>query len=174
MIVDYQKNKDRGYIDPLTNTEYKYIPTGMNLDVADLIPKYRDDTNLGRPPTKEDVKNYRIKRGQSINNLRKAKADLEVTIEQIKGSEELVNFGRREPYKKYGVVQYQPLTPTERTGEEAKLVTNQTAKIMIENDIKQLEADIEQEILNAEEASKLIEENKAIEVQQAKDNRENC
>ncbi len=34
---------------------------------------------------------------------------------------------------------------------------------MIENDIKQLEADIEQERLNAEEASNLIEENKAIE-----------
>jgi hypothetical protein len=70
------------------------------------------------------------------------------------------------------VVQYQPLTATERTGEEAKLATNQTAKIMIENDIKQLEADIEQKRLNAEEASKLIEENKAIEVKQAKDNKE--
>ena len=44
---------------------------------------------------------------------------------------------------------------------------------MIENDIKQLEADIEQDRLNAEEASKLIEENKAIEIQQAKDNKEN-
>ncbi len=70
------------------------------------------------------------------------------------------------------MVQYQPLTATERTGEEAKLATNQTAKIMIENDIKQLEADIEQKRLNAEEASKLIEENKAIEVKQAKDNKE--
>ena len=70
--------------------------------------------------------------------MRKAKADLEITIKQIKVSEELVNFGKRKPYKKYGVVQYQPLTPTERTGEEAKLATNQSAKIMIENDIKQL------------------------------------
>ena len=75
MIMDYQKNKDRGYIDPITNTEYKYIPTGMNLDVADLIPKYRDDANLGRPPTRDDVKNYRVARGKLINDLRKAKAD---------------------------------------------------------------------------------------------------
>ncbi len=44
---------------------------------------------------------------------------------------------------------------------------------MIENGIKQLEADIEQERLNAEEASKTIEDSKAIEIQQAKDNREN-
>jgi hypothetical protein len=173
MIMDYQKNKDRGYIDPLTNTEYKYIPTGMNLDVVDLIPKYKDDVNLGRPPNKDDVRNYRINRGKLINALRKARIDLAQTIEKIKVSEELINFGRKKPYKKAGVVQYNPITPTERTGEEAKLATNQTAKIMIENDIKQLEADIEQDRLNAEEASKLIEENKGIEIQQARDNKEN-
>jgi hypothetical protein len=34
------------------------------------------------------------------------------------------------------------MTPTERTGKEAKLATNQTAKMMIENDIKPLEPDI--------------------------------
>ena len=34
MIMDYQKTKDRGYIDPLTNAEYKYVPTGINFDVA--------------------------------------------------------------------------------------------------------------------------------------------
>ena len=53
-------------------------------------------------------------------------------------SEELINFGKRKPYKKHGVVQYQPLTPTERTGEEAKLATNQTALMMIESEIKNL------------------------------------
>ena len=173
MIMDYQKTKDRGYIDPLTNTEYKYIPTGMTLDVADLIPNYKNDLNLGRPPTRDDVKNYRINRGKIINDLVKAKKDLKNTIELIKQSEELINFGRRKPRKKAGVVQYDPITPSERTLEESKLATNQTAKMMIENDIKQLEADIEQERLNAEEASNLIEENKAIEIQQAKDNREN-
>jgi hypothetical protein len=41
--------------------------------------------------------------------------------------------------------------------------------MMIEHDIKPLEADIRQERLNAEEAStNLIEENKAIEIKQAK------
>jgi len=151
MIIDYQKNKDRGYIDPLTNVEYKYIPTGMTLDVVDSIPKYKDDVNLGRPPTRNDVKNYRInrKRGKLTNDLRKAKLDLAQTIKQIKECEELINFGRRKPYKKSGVIQYTPLTPTERTAEETKLATNETAKMMIENDIKQLEADIEQERLNA-------------------------
>lgn len=173
MIMDYQKNKDRGYIDPLTSVEYKYVPTGMTLDVADLLPQYKDDVNLRRPPTRNDVKNYRINRAKLIKDLRKAKEDLAQTIEQIKESEELINKGRRRPYKKGGIIQYTPLTPTERTGEEAKLATNQTAKMMIENDIKQLEADIEQERLNAEEALKLIEENKAIEIQQAKENKEN-
>ena len=173
MIMDYQKTKDRGYIDPLTNTEYKYIPTGMTLDVADLIPKYKDDVNLGRPPTRDDVKNYRINRGKLINDLRKARVDLTQTINKIKVSEELINFGRRKPYKKAGVVQYNPITPTERTAEGAKLATNQTAKMMIENDIKQFDADIEPERLNAEEATKLIEENQSIEIQQAKDNKEN-
>ena len=173
MIMDYQKNKDRGYIDPLTNVEYKFVPTGMTLDVADLIPKYKDDVNLGRPPTRDDVKNYRINRGKLINDLRKARVDLAQTIEKIKVSEELINFGRRKPYKKAGVVQYTPITPTEKTAEETKLATNQGALIMIQNDIKQLEADIEQDRINAEEASKLIEENKAIEIQQAKDNKEN-
>ncbi len=39
------------------NTEYKYVPTGMNLDVADLIPKYKGDVNLCRiPPIRNDVK----------------------------------------------------------------------------------------------------------------------
>jgi len=173
MIMEYQKNKDRGYVDPITNVEFKYIPTGMTLDVADLLPKYKNDTNLGRPPTRDDVKTYRVNRGKLINNLRKAKIDLADVIEKIKVSEELINKGKKKPYKKAGVVQYQPLTPTERTAEEAKLATNQTAKSMIENDIKGLEADIEQERLNAEEASKLIDENKAIEIQQAKDNKEN-
>ena len=173
MIMDYQKTKDRGYIDPLTNAEYKFVPTGMTLDVADLIPKYKDDVNLGRPPTRDDVKNYRINRGKLINDLRKARVDLAQTIEKIKVSEELINFGRRKPYKKAGVVQYTPITPTEKTAEETKLATNQGALIMIQNDIKQLEADIEQDRINAEEASKLIEENKAIEIQQAKDNKEN-
>ena len=145
----------------------------MTLDVADLLPQYKDDVNLRRPPTRNDVKNYRINRAKLIKDLRKAKEDLAQTIEQIKVSEELINKGRRRPYKKGGIIQYTPLTPTERTGEEAKLATNQTAKMMIENDIKQLEADIEQERLNAEEALKLIEENKAIEIQQAKENKEN-
>jgi len=45
MIMEYQKNKDKSYIDPLTNVEYKYIPTGMKLYVVDLIPKYKDDVN---------------------------------------------------------------------------------------------------------------------------------
>jgi len=63
MIMEYQKSKDIGYTDPLTNTEYKYVPTGMTFDVADLLPVYKDDTNLGRPPTRDDVRNYRIERG---------------------------------------------------------------------------------------------------------------
>ena len=41
MIMDYQKNKDRGYIDPITNIEYKYIPTGMNLDVVDSFSIFK-------------------------------------------------------------------------------------------------------------------------------------
>ena len=173
MIMDYQKNKDIGYIDPLTNVEYKYVPTGMNLDVADLLPKYINDVNLGRPPTRDDLKNYRIQRGRLINDLRLERDNLKKVIEQIKVSEELINFGKRKPYKKHGTVQYQPLTPTERTAEEGKLATNQTAKMIIEQEIIRLEAEIEQARLDAEEASKLIEENKAIEIQQAKDNREN-
>ena len=80
MIMDYQKNKDRGYIDPLTNTEYKYVPTGMTLDVNDLLPKYKDDVNLGRPPNRNDVRNYRINRAKLVNDLRTARADLAQTI----------------------------------------------------------------------------------------------
>jgi hypothetical protein len=43
----------------------------MNFDVVDLTPKYKDGTNLGRPPTRDDVKNNRVKRGKLINDLRK-------------------------------------------------------------------------------------------------------
>ena len=121
MIMDYQKKiKDRGCIDPLTDTEYKHVPTGMNLDVVDLIPKYKEDVNLGRPPNRDDVRNYRISRAKSINDLRRARVDLAQKIEQIEESEELLNFGKRKPYKKAGVIQYTPITPTERTAEEAK------------------------------------------------------
>ena len=70
MILDYQKKKDIGYIDPLTNTEYKYVPTGMTLDVNDFLPKYKDDVNLGRPPDRNDLKNYRTERGKLVNDLR--------------------------------------------------------------------------------------------------------
>ncbi len=59
----------------------------------DLIPKYKDDTNLGRPPARDDVNNYPIKRGKLINNLRKARIDLAQTIEKIEISEQLINFG---------------------------------------------------------------------------------
>ncbi len=41
MIMDYKKTKDRDYIDPLTIAEYKYVPTGINFDVVDLIPKQK-------------------------------------------------------------------------------------------------------------------------------------
>ena len=75
MIMDYQKTKD---IDPLTNAEYKYVPTGINFDVADLIPKYKDDVNLGRPPNRNDVKNYNTKRGKLINGLRLLRKNLQV------------------------------------------------------------------------------------------------
>ena len=51
----------------------------MNLDVVDLIPKYKDDVNLGRPPDIDDVRNYRINRGKLINALRKARIDLAQT-----------------------------------------------------------------------------------------------
>jgi len=173
MIMEYQKNKDRGYIDPLTNAEYKYVPTGMNLDVVDLIPKYKDDMNLGRPPTRDDLKNYRVKRGKLLNDYKTLKEQLIQVKELIKQSEELINFGRRKPYKKGGVIQYNPISPKERTAEEAKLATNQGALIMIQNDITSTEAEMEQARLNAEEASKLINENKAIEIQQIKDNKEN-
>jgi len=173
MILDYQKKKDIGYIDPLTNTEYKYVPAGMTLDVNDLLPKYKDDVNLGRPPDRNDLKNYRTERGKLVNDLRIERDNLKQTIELIKVSEELINLGKRKPYKKHGTVQYQPLTPTERTAEEGKLATNQTAKMMIEQEITRLEAEIEQARLDGEEASKLIEENKAIEIQKAKENKEN-
>ena len=173
MIMEYQKNKDRGYIDPLTNAEYKYVPTGMNLDVVDLIPKYKDDMNLGRPPTRDDLKNYRVKRGKLLNDYKTLKEQIIQVKELIKQSEELINFGRRKPYKKGGVIQYNPISPKERTAEEAKLATNQGALIMIQNDITSTEAEMEQARLNAEEASKLINENKAIEIQQIKDNKEN-
>lgn len=72
-----------------------------------------------------------------------------------------------------GVVQYTPLDPAEQVAEQQKLTTNQTALVLIQNDITQKEADIEQARLNAEEASKLIEENKDIEIQKAKENKEN-
>ena len=41
MILDYQKKKDIGYIDPLTNTEYKYVPAGMKLEVGDSSPNIK-------------------------------------------------------------------------------------------------------------------------------------
>jgi hypothetical protein len=145
----------------------------MTLDVNDLLPKYKDDVNLGRPPDRNDLKNYRTERGKLVNDLRNERDNLKQTIELIKVSEELINLGKRKPYKKHGTVQYQPLTPTERTAEEGKLATNQTAKMMIEQEIIRLEAEIEQAKINAEEASKLIEENKAIEIQKAKENKEN-
>ena len=45
-------------------------------------------------------------------------------------------FGKRKARKKAGAVQYDPITPTKHSAEETKLATNQTAKMMIENDIK--------------------------------------
>ena len=62
--------------------------------------------------------------------------DLAQKIERIKDSEEPKNFGKRKARKKSGAVQYDPITPTEHSAEETKLATNQTAKMMIENDIK--------------------------------------
>jgi len=174
MIMEYQKNKDRGYIDPLTKAEYKYVPSGMNLDVADLLPKYLDDARLGRPPTKDDVKNYQKKRGKLINDLRKLKENLKLIDEEIKVSKELINTGRLvKKGKGKGKATYVMLDPAELSAEQSKLATNEATKILIEDDIKEHEVDIEQERLNAEETSKLINENKAIEIQQVKDNKDN-
>ena len=78
----------------------------------------------------------------------------------------------RKPNKKKGAVQYDPSKQAELTAEQTKLATNQTTKLMVENDITQMEAEIEQARLDADGASKLIEENNAIEIQQAKDNKE--
>ena len=56
--------------------------------------------------------------------MKRARVDLAQTIEQIKESEELTNFGKRKVRKKAGAVQYDPITPTERSAEETKLGTN--------------------------------------------------
>lgn len=56
MIMEYQKNKDKPYIDPVTNTEYKYNPTGMDINI--VPPAFVNDANLGKPATEADVKKY--------------------------------------------------------------------------------------------------------------------
>ena len=36
MIMEYQKDQDKPYIDPLTGEQFKYHPTTFRFDVADL------------------------------------------------------------------------------------------------------------------------------------------
>ena len=36
MIIEYQKNQDKPYIDPATGNEYKYFPSTFKFDVASL------------------------------------------------------------------------------------------------------------------------------------------
>ena len=173
MIMDYQKEREKPYKDPITGVEYKYIPSAFKLDMPDLMPTLVNDLNLGRPPTNEDVKNYRIERGRLNIRLTKAIKDMKDIEEQIKQSEELINFGRKKPYKKHGVVQYDPLKPAEKTREQAKLADNQGALALAQNDIKQLETDIEQARQNGIDASDIINQNKQIVYDKNKENKEN-
>ncbi len=72
-----------------------------------------------------------------------------------------------ENHIKIRTIQCEVFKPAELPAGQSKLATNQGALMLIQNYISQLEAAIEQERLNAEEASKLIKENKAIEIEQA-------
>lgn len=56
MILDYQKSVDKPYIDPLTNTAYRYYPSTMVFDATDLqAPVPVADAHLGRPATEADI-----------------------------------------------------------------------------------------------------------------------
>ena len=69
MIMEYQKDQDKPYIDPLTGEQFKYHPTTFKFDIADLkAPVFNADANLGRPATDIDIKNYetQIKKTNNI------------------------------------------------------------------------------------------------------------
>ena len=65
MIMDYQKERGKPYLDTLTNIALKYRPTGIVFDVVDLLlPTYVNDATLGRPAKEADneLLNMQLKR----------------------------------------------------------------------------------------------------------------
>ena len=56
MILDYQKSLDKPYIDPLTNTAYKFYPSTMVFDATNIqAPVPVNDAHFGRPATEADI-----------------------------------------------------------------------------------------------------------------------
>ncbi len=100
----------------------------MNLDVVDLIPKQKGDTNFGRPPTRRWYEELPSKKKKVNKWFEKSKGRFSTNDRKNQDKWRTYKFWKTKTLQEGGVVQYQPITQTERTGEEAKLATNQTAK----------------------------------------------
>ena len=94
MILEYQKNKDKPYIDPITNTEYKYNPTGLVFDVADLkVPVFINDATLGRPATKADITNLQNDLSRLVRALNRNENALERNLAKEIDLTDKINSG---------------------------------------------------------------------------------
>ena len=93
--MEYQKDQDKPYIDPLTGEQFKYHPTTFKFDVADLkAPVFNADANLGRPATDIDLKNYETQIKKTVNeDLPDLEKELKKQQKSLKIIDDKINSG---------------------------------------------------------------------------------
>ena len=161
MILEFQKSKDKPYIDPTTGTEYKYFPSTMVFDATNLqAPALVNDAHLGRPARETDILalKQRLERF-SVVDLPVLRRRLENRKDKLKKVNDLINSG---------------------TLHTRALGNARAEKIRYETDIAQYERDIATLIGNIdatkthiENAKQNIQENKQIVIATDKLNKDN-
>ena len=95
MIMDYQKEREKPYIDPITNVAMKYRPSSFVFDVANLqVPVYKVDATLGRPVTQADIEPLNRQLQKHIRDLEAEKQKLIKYKDKIAEIEDQINYGK--------------------------------------------------------------------------------
>jgi len=103
MIIDYQKNQDKLYIDPATGYEYKYFPSTFKFDVVSLKqPPYVDENINGvtRPANQQDIQDLKdIGTKASEVIVPQKTGDAKKIKEAIRNLQDLLTIGNKKLVK---------------------------------------------------------------------------
>lgn len=176
MIIDYQKNQDKPYIDPAGN-EYKYFPSTFKFDVASLKQppyvsvKVDKDIRPAKPQDIEDLKELGIRISDVI--VPQKTEDWNQLKEELKTLKYVLTNGHPVMDSDGNVISHTALATTEATQYRTDIKEKEAKIAKIKQEIKDANDFLKQIPKHIEDFKKNIQENKDIELETARENKEN-